>query len=450
MLGSEIKLYRSIGAGSCGYTEPSAISGGALFFANNGLSLSTVAVNTAVLGQNLGQAGNPGRLLSAREIPMNGFQLLVNGIGNTITGIPTFKADAAKAITTPFFLFQDSAGVELLRINSFATGANNNTMFGAFAGNTIAAGAIRNTLIGYEAGKVLTTGTRNTFVGWDAGPALTTGSGNVFIGHAAGQVVTTGSNNTAIGSTAMQGIATTSNNTAVGNGALNVNTGSNNTAIGFNAYAESIVASNGAVQNTVIGASTAQQKTWGNNNFIAGFKAGFATSGGANNIIISPNGLIAGEAMVDNNIILGANMSMVLATSIASNTILIGTGITATGAGDGFGNGSIFIGQGSNITGGGIIANSTVIGQGITCNISNVAILGRADQNIILGTTASPVDNGAKLQIQGDVTTSGAAPLTAGAGKRRFGKVVAGASVLNAGAFLEEVVDGVLVKICIN
>ena len=432
--------------GSVSYGAPPNAGGLSLVSADNGLTVD-ITGTIVQLGQPVGAIGNPGALLHNSEIPLAGFELLISQIGQTVTGIPTFKADAAKAITTPFFLFTDSAGTELLRINSFATGASNNTMFGAFSGNLIAAGAIRNTLIGYEAGKVLTTGTRNTFVGWDAGVTNSTGSGNVFIGHAAGQIVSSGNNNTAIGSTAMQGVSTTSNNTAVGNGALNNNTGTNNTAIGFQAYQESTVASNGAVQNTFIGASAGQQKTWGNNNFLAGYKVGFATTGGANNIIISPNGLIAGEAMVDNNVIIGANMSMVLATSIASNTILIGTGITATGAGDGFGNGSIFIGATSNITGGGIIANSTVIGQGITCNISNVAILGRADQNIVLGTTASPTDNGAKLQVQGDMTTAGTAPLTAGAGKLKFGKVVVAAAAFDATRYWETSIDGVLVKI---
>ena len=40
--------------------------------ANNGLTASGVNV---VLGQNVGQGGNPGQLLSAREIPFNGYSL---------------------------------------------------------------------------------------------------------------------------------------------------------------------------------------------------------------------------------------------------------------------------------------------------------------------------------------------------------------------------------------
>ncbi len=46
--------------------------------ANNGLS---IAATLAQLGQSIGAAGNPGRLLNNREIPLNGFSLNVFGPG---------------------------------------------------------------------------------------------------------------------------------------------------------------------------------------------------------------------------------------------------------------------------------------------------------------------------------------------------------------------------------
>lgn len=46
--------------------------------ANNGATLSGTNVQ---LGQNLGAVGNPGTLLSNREIPLNGFSLELKGVG---------------------------------------------------------------------------------------------------------------------------------------------------------------------------------------------------------------------------------------------------------------------------------------------------------------------------------------------------------------------------------
>lgn len=52
--------------------------GGTLTDATNGVSLSGTNV---VLGQNIGQVGNPATLLSDREIPLNGNDLVINGDG---------------------------------------------------------------------------------------------------------------------------------------------------------------------------------------------------------------------------------------------------------------------------------------------------------------------------------------------------------------------------------
>lgn len=67
------------------YTAVSAASSGSgvLTGADNGLSVSTVTPGTAVLGQDIGQAGNPAALLSEREVPMSGvgINFLSSGTG---------------------------------------------------------------------------------------------------------------------------------------------------------------------------------------------------------------------------------------------------------------------------------------------------------------------------------------------------------------------------------
>lgn len=63
------------------YTGVASVSPGAgtLVAANDGLSVSTISPNTVVLGQNIGQAGDPAIFLSAREIPMAGNFLNLRG-----------------------------------------------------------------------------------------------------------------------------------------------------------------------------------------------------------------------------------------------------------------------------------------------------------------------------------------------------------------------------------
>lgn len=65
------------------YTGVSSVSpaAGTLTGANNGLTVSTIDATKAVLGQNTGQPGAPGKLLSNREIPLNGLRLTIGTDG---------------------------------------------------------------------------------------------------------------------------------------------------------------------------------------------------------------------------------------------------------------------------------------------------------------------------------------------------------------------------------
>src|SRR5271156_465617 len=95
------------------YNEP--INGGRSAIANNGLSLSTLTPGEIVLGQNVGQAGNPAQLLSIREIPFNTFGLKFSGIGANASANINFAYFANSGLV-PQLLFTNLAGSEIGRI----------------------------------------------------------------------------------------------------------------------------------------------------------------------------------------------------------------------------------------------------------------------------------------------------------------------------------------------
>lgn len=78
------------------FTAVASVSPGSttLTGANNGLSPSTVTTGDVVLGQDVGQAGNPASLLSDREIPTAGFSIIMSGTGKLGIGItPVYQLD---------------------------------------------------------------------------------------------------------------------------------------------------------------------------------------------------------------------------------------------------------------------------------------------------------------------------------------------------------------------
>ena len=380
------------GIGNINYqTNPAAgsLAAGAL---NDGLSV------TAGIGKLGGPSGAAAAavLLDNREIPMAGFQLLFSGIGNTTTGNLVFKADAARTGNLPYMLFQDSTGAETGRINF----NNNDTFIGRGVGANVASATTRNTGVGSGALAALTTAILNTAIGVGAMSSVTgpgTVGASVAVGDGALQFYTSGTGETGVGYQALLNIQTGSNNTGIGiqaGGAL-YGTSSGNTFIGglsgYNVARAAIQVNN----NTIAGANSANnQGTVGNTNCVYG--ANF------NNALLIACG--------DNNVFYGANQT----TSI------------------------------------GAPSNSGMFGQGMDMQVSNTIAFGRADQNVIIGSTVTAAAPTNKLKVVGNFATGGAAPLTLGAGNMDFGKVVTAASVLNAAKYLEMSVDGVLVKVCIN
>ncbi len=91
------------------------VNGGTVSAANNGTSISTITPSAVVLGQNILQAGNPGRLISDREIPMNNFNIVFTNPGLPIAG----KNRIGIGTTTPqaeVEIFSNLAGTNTLPI----------------------------------------------------------------------------------------------------------------------------------------------------------------------------------------------------------------------------------------------------------------------------------------------------------------------------------------------
>ncbi|OFX38539.1 MAG: hypothetical protein A2X08_13175, partial [Bacteroidetes bacterium GWA2_32_17] len=140
------------------------------------------------------------------------------------------QANATQSNSNPLIKLQNSAGADLMWINSDSP---NNTFIGLNAGRVNNLGAINNTFIGSNAGYSNTTGNYNTANGESALYSNTTGTGNTANGYVALQANNTGSYNTANGFQSLVSNTIGVDNTAIGHDALYFNTsGNKNTAIG--------------------------------------------------------------------------------------------------------------------------------------------------------------------------------------------------------------------------
>lgn len=107
-------------------------------------------------------------------------------------------------------------------------------------------------------------------------------------------------------------------------------------------------------------------------------------------------------------IIIGANSGDAGAFNIGAQNLWIGhfinNGATVLAGDTGIQN--ILIGN--TIGTGGGAANLTILGHAITSLLSNLALIGRFDQNLVFGAAlAGETDNGAKGQFRGNVSTQG-------------------------------------------
>jgi hypothetical protein len=380
---------------SFGFTTNGTASGVVVDSANNGLSLSGT---TVVLGQNVGQSGNPAVLLSSREIPLGGFNVFYSGIGNVIFGLATsdgskvqiqgsaglnqsllsLKLSAAYTNATAIAVVKNSADLVTFELRTPVNSGFTSTFLGKNSGSHCTS----NTCIGIgeDALAAVTSATSCIGIGFRALLVLTTGVSNVAVGHASQSSMLTGVRNISMGRTALNRCSTGNSNIVFGDSAMQeCASGDENVAIGFRTGGamqgnQNIAVGSNAMfyQNGVSGLTRTSTL-----NIAIGYRASFTVQLGTNNCVFGSNANLAG-ILGDNNILIGAN---------TDTTILIAPGIS----------------------------NTTLIGQGMTTAISNIAVLGRSDQNIILGVTNPIADNGARLQVNGNqslgVVTSGSATL---------------------------------------
>lgn len=182
----------------------------------------------------------------------------------------------------------------------------------------------------------------------------------IYFGQNAG-LVATGRGNIAIGENAMRAATVARDCVAIGEQALE--------AAGVTGFVEKIIC---------IGAD-------------CGDNPGFTI--GSFSIMIGSDTCDSGAANVGASAIwIGAfinNGATVLAGDTGPDTILIGGGI----------------GTGGNAT------NLTILGNSITSLLSNIAFIGRFDQNVVIGAAlAGEVDDGNKLQVRGNMSVKGIKP----------------------------------------
>jgi hypothetical protein len=403
----EVRRYLT---GGIDYNPPiGRTSGSGVTFtgANNGVSISSITPGTVVLGQDVGQAGAPGQLISNREIPLNGFSLAISQIGSA-AGVALVLRTSTNTNTLPQIRFVNNTGIlsQSLRVDV------TNTSY--YLGSTNSQTALGNFGLGGGALNSSTTGP-NIAIGNSALTALVGGQFNVCIGISSGSVATSQNSLTAVGANALatNGGAAIGGSCAFGSSALqNLSTGNDCVAVG-----------RGAGQNLSI----------------------------ANDVTIVGTTSLSGNAVVgDFSIVVGA-ISINLNNAFGASNIVIGSQVsnsTAVGASN------IFIGSNITIAGAAITNTSIIYAGGTGANsiaLSNVFVLGNNTQNVLVGqNSAAFADNGNRLQVSGKLNTGGVAPLTLGAGACDFGNVVTAASVLNATKYWEVSVGGVLLKVCIN
>ncbi len=391
------------GMGNVEYDTPggAGTGGTVLTAANNGLSVSTVAPNIVVLGND--QGNTTAQLLSTREIPMNSQNIIFSGMSNPGGGgMIVFQLKAGTSHLSGQIVWQAPNGgggqYQVATMSADDDGAGNGSLYwGKNAGQN----ATGNNL------------------------------GNVGIGQLALSKNTTGIQNTAIGLQALAIETTGLQNTAVGNQALQAQVGGQyNVALGWQAGYNLV---NG-IDNTILGAFTSGQYSNSSSNVVIGAAAGTPYLAAAfvanNNVIIGTFCQSANSVYGNANVLIGDSINNNTGgNTITNNNILIGANIAASST----------IG-----VGGGTLNNTTVIGQGMTTTRSNVARIGRADQNIQLGWTVDVADSGARLQVNGAIQTT---PPNVTAGKVRFGIEVAAAITANLTRYLEIEYDGVLYKL---
>lgn len=300
-------------------------------------------------------------------------QLITTTTANQVQQI--IKLPSSQTVTNAIFQIQGSTGTPWFNINTnqqwnifigIGVGINNVTPTSLFSSGSA------NTIIGFGAFAANTTGNVCTAVGASALKSNTTGQSCTAIGQNAAQANTTGVNITALGAAAIAFNTTGIDLTAIGQNSLRNNTtGNHSVALGVNClYSNSLGSFNVAIGDSVL-AGVSQSTIFDTSQVIAiGYQAG-----------------VLPIAVGINNILLGYQNNV--NANLGTDCIMIGA-LQTTGA---------------------AISNATLIGDSMSCAVSNVVGLGKSTQNVIIGTTAITVDGGGRLQLPAGTATAGTAPL---------------------------------------
>jgi hypothetical protein len=334
------------GLGNIVYDTPSSLGTGGAAIANNGLS---VFGGTTIQLYGPAGAAAPAQLLNNRELPMNGFSLLYSGMNNAAN-----------------WIWQDDTNAPQNYIKILGKNLAGNENF-RFAYSTDVPGDNGGIFIGLGTGAALTgVGLNNNhFFGFRVAQIMTTGTGNCHFGYESFTHATTAGLNSGFGNSVMNGLTSGSENAGFGNASFQqITTGSRNTGCGRNPGTGVTGASS---DNVFIGRATGNYLGTG-----GGIAVNQETHVGSSIFTL-------GISSAGANVLIGYNICNVGTNIIGSNNQFIGANITATGT----------------------PSNTTLLGQGMSTTISNVAGIGRQDQNVIIGATAVTTDNGPKLQVLG-------------------------------------------------
>lgn len=216
-------------------------------------------------------------------------------------------------------------------------------------------------------------------------------------------------------------------------------TGGNNVGIGRHALSNNV----GGAGNIAIGSNALLSQTTSDGNVAIGQNTLLGLTTGWKNVAI-------GDDTMDNDTAAIGSYNVAVGTNVMDNGYDVGDSNIAIGpfinnGGGALLSGNTLIGSSLNCTG---IANTIVIASSLDVNVSNVVVIGKDSQNIILGTPYPFAgDNGARLQILGDFTT---ADPGAGVGKWKVGKLVTAAVTPDTTRYVQVAIDGVIYKLIVS
>jgi hypothetical protein len=322
--------------------------------ANNGLSVEQRSVQ---LGQSVSAAGNPAALKDHREIPMNGYNLLLTGTGKFINGRTT--DDGIGTI-------QNSGSYSYDKTDNNGIYAGTVRMLGQKAASTRAFFGLGNTtnISGLSSSAnliVMGTNSGSSIVGGDA----------LIIGNDCGSAIVSPHNFIAIGNGCLAK-ATVNESLAIGNYALfNETTGPFNNAVGQFGTLMNVTSGLG---NNAFGTNAGTMIKTGNYNLCIGHNAGGGNSG--------------------------------FPGSEATRTIFINPRNSSGSSTSGKYTDCLFVGVNSGkqtSDTAGSITNSAIFGSYVTTDLSNVCVVSNMTQHVIIPSSSNivTVENGAKLQVNG-------------------------------------------------